>query len=164
MPTGRITTVGGLTSQTIQPPYLPGPNPGTRGASLGVDTVHTLGGTAIVDPEQNSFTHPYGALEASRNYSRLNPSIAKAYFIAPTNQGQRAGKASRQSLMYDPRNSPSRSQFMQGYTPPLQVFASSNTWQIAGATSKGTRAKQPSLKFVSPFGRNPIPVRMPWDL
>jgi hypothetical protein len=92
------------------------------------------------------------------------PEVAKANFLAPSNQGHRAALDSRQSMMYDPRNNPSRSQMSEGYTQPIQQFAASNTWQIAGQTSVGQRAKQPSTKFVSPFSSLPIPTRMPWDL
>jgi hypothetical protein len=98
-------------------------------------------------------------------YVGINPSIAKAYLIAPTNQGQRGGIAARQSMMYDPRNSPARSQMSEGYTDPAQVFRASNTWQTpSGLSSKGERERQPSTKAVSPFARVPIPTRMPWDL
>src|SRR4051812_24625216 len=48
-------------------------------------------------------------------YAAINPEIAKSYIINPTNQGQRAGIASRQVMMNDPRNSPSRSQKSEGY-------------------------------------------------
>lgn len=102
---------------------------------------------------------------SSISYIPINEEIAKSYVIHPTNQGQRGGIASRQSMMYDPRNSPSRSQFSEGYTNPVQVFASQNSWQTpTGLSSKGQRQRQPSTKTVSPFSRLPIPTRMPWDL
>ena len=99
-------------------------------------------------------------------YIAINPEIWKSYVAAPTNQGQRAAIAARQSMMYDPRNSPSRSQFSQGYTAPIQSFKSNNTWQTPTGSepSGGLRQRQPSLKAVSPFVSAPIPTRMPWDL
>lgn len=98
-------------------------------------------------------------------YIPLNPEIAKSYVISPTNQGQRAAIASRQSMMYDPRNSPARDQKSEGYTTPVQEFVSVNEWQTpSGLSSKGERTRQPSTKAVSPFARVPIPTRMPWDL
>ncbi len=102
----------------------------------------------------------------SQDYIGTNAEIAKAYVIAPTNQGQRGGVAARMSMMYDPRNSPSRSQFMNGYTDPIQVFASRQPWVGAeGAQVKsGRRLKQPNSKAVSAFSSAPIPTRMPWDL
>jgi hypothetical protein len=159
MPTGRITIPGGISGHSIQVPNLPGPTPGTKG---GTGVAHTGGtGAKVAQPPMQI---DYGALGSAIFYGGFVPEIAKANFIAPSNQGHRAAIDSRQSLMYDPRNSPSRSQFSEGYTQAIQVFAASNTWQIAGETSKGTRAKQPSTKFVSPFASLPIPVRMPWDL
>ena len=102
----------------------------------------------------------------SQDYINDNIEIAKAYVISPTNQGQRGGVAARMSMMYDPLNSPSRSQKMQGYTNPVQVFASTNPWTGAegGQVKSGKRQKQPSTKTVSPFSNLPIPTRMPWDL
>lgn len=104
-------------------------------------------------------------ISSSIAYIPMNPEIAKSYVIHPTNQGQRGAIASRQSMMYDPRNSPSRSQKSEGYTDPAQIFASSNTWQTpSGLSSKGERLSQPSTKVVSPFSNLPIATRMPWDL
>jgi len=104
-------------------------------------------------------------IASSVAYIPLNPEIAKSYVIAPTNQGQRGGIAARQSMMYDPRNTPSRSQKQEGYTEPVQVFASQNSWQTPiGLSSKGERERQPSTKLVSPFSNLPIATRMPWDL
>lgn len=112
--------------------------------------------------EQLAASHTY---VPSTAYIGTNVEIAKSYVIHPTNQGQRAAIASRQSMMYDPRNSPSRSQFSQGYTDPAQEFASANTWNSpAGLSSRGQRMRQPNLKAVSPFSRLPIPTRMPWDV
>lgn len=160
MTVGRLTVLGGLSSESIQVPFLPGSPTLTRGASISAG-----GGTGAKVP-QPPFTQPYGALEATQIYSRLSVEVAKANFIAPSNQGHRAAMASRRSMMYDPRNSPDRSQFQEGYTAPIQQFASSNTYNTPnGATvQSGNRARQPSTKFVSPFSYLPIPTRMPWDL
>jgi hypothetical protein len=100
-----------------------------------------------------------------RTYMGMNPQIAKGYVINPTDQGQRAAMSQRASMMYDPRNSPSRSQFSEGYTAPIQRFAVSNTWNTpSGLSGKADRARQPSTKLVSPYSSLPIPTRMPWDL
>ncbi len=105
------------------------------------------------------------AIGVPNYYIPINAEIAKSYVIPPTNQGQIAAIAQRRSMMYDPRNSPSRSQFSQGYTDPLQYFSAGNTWnQDSGLSSKGQRLRQPSTKAVSPFANLPIPTRMPWDL
>lgn len=160
MPTGRITFPGGLSGHTIHAPNLPGPTPGVK---TGTGVSHTGGVAAKV--AQPPMQIDYGALGSAIFYGSFVPEVAKANFIAPSNQGHRAAIDNRQSLMYDPRNSPSRSQFSEGYTEAIQQFASTNTWNTpTGTTSKGTRAKQPSTKFVSPFASLPIPVRMPWDL
>jgi hypothetical protein len=105
------------------------------------------------------------AMGVPNYYIPINPSIWKSYVAVPTNQGQRGGIAARQSMMFDPRNSPSRSQFVQAYTDPVQSFAAGNTWQTpSGLSSKGNRGNQPSIRKVSPFSTVPIPTRMPWDL
>lgn len=159
MPTGRITFPGGLSAPSIQVPQIPG-NP--RGVKDGANSSSHAGAMA---PTPGPVIYiDYGALGSAAFYGRMVPEVAKANFLAPSNQGHRAAIDSRQSMMFDPRNSPSRSQFSEGYTDAIQVFAASNTWQIAGATSKGVRARQPSTKFVSPFSSLPIPTRMPWDL
>ena len=157
MPTGRITFPGGLSAPAIQVPFLPGSPNGVRGASI------SRGGGILAPIPQPVVTQGYGT-GFTRFYAGFVPEIAKANYIAPTTQGQRALDNSDFSRMAQPRNNPSRSQFVEGYTSAIQVFAASNTWQIAGATSVGTRAKQPSTKFVSPFSNLPIPVAMPWDL
>lgn len=102
----------------------------------------------------------------SQQFIGMNPEIAKSYVIHPTNQGQVAAVAQRQSMMYDPRNNPSRSQFQEGYTQPIQQFAAPQSYVGAeGAqVQSGMVIKQPSSKAVSPFSRLPIPTRMPWDL
>ncbi len=122
----------------------------------------TLGHASLPYEDRVLATH---GQTPSINYIGVNPEIAKSYVINPTNQGQRAAIASRQSMMYDPRDNPSRSQMSQGYTDPAQEFVATNTWQTpSGLSSKGERQRQPSTKEVSPFGRVPIPTRMPWDL
>jgi hypothetical protein len=159
MPTGRLTFPGGLSGHTIQVPTLPANIPGVRGNDI------SMGGGVAAKVAQPSIVPMYGALDSAAFYSSFVPEVAKANFIAPSNQGHRAALDSRQSMMYDPRNSPSRSQFSEGYTQAIQVFAASNTWQLTGPVdSPGTRAKQPNQKFVSPFSSLPIPTRMPWDL
>jgi hypothetical protein len=161
MPTGRITFPGGISPNSIQVPYLPQQIGGIKTGSGG----SRAGGGGNVQPAEPPVQQPYGTLGSAEFYGTFVPEIAKANFIAPSNQGHRAAIDSRQSMMYNPRNSPSRSQFSEGYTQAIQVFAASNTWQLAGPTdSPGTRAKQPNQKFVSPFSSLPIPVRMPWDL
>lgn len=157
MPTGRITFPGGLSAPSIQVPFLGGTSRGVRGATIseggGVNAV-TPGPTVVID---------YGARQ-TEFYAGIVPEVAKANFITPSNQGRVLQGAYNATRMDTPRNNPSRSQFLQGYTQAIQVFAASNTWQIAGATSVGRRAKQPNSKFVSPFSSLPIPVAMPWDL
>lgn len=160
MPTGRIMFPGGLSGHDINSPYIPPQTPGIRDGT-GSDKT----GSPNYKAASPSVVIQYGALESASFYASFVPEVAKANFIAPSNQGHRGALNSRQSLMFDPRNSPSRSQFSEGYTAPIQVFAASNTWQLAGPVdSPGTRAKQPNQKFVSPFSSLPIPVKMPWDL
>ena len=157
MPTGRITFPGGLSAPSIHVPNLFGPDRGVRGASIsagGISGAVTPGPNVVID---------YGA-QQSKFYAGFVPEVAKANYLAPSNQGRKLQDNYNFSRMAQPRNNPSRSQFLQGYTQAIQVFAASNTWQIAGQTSVGTRAKQPSSKFVSPFSSLPIPTAMPWDL
>lgn len=99
-------------------------------------------------------------------YVPLNIEIAKSYVIHPTNQGQRGGIAARQVMMNDPRNSPSRSQFNEGYTIPIQQYGAQITWETPSAqNTAGKLPTQPSMKLASPFtSAAPIPTRMPWDL
>ncbi len=79
-------------------------------------------------------------------------------------QGQRLHNSQYQTMFYQPRNNPARMQISEGYTFPMQVFASSNTWDTPQAqTAVGNPAHQPSTKLASPF-HMPIPTRMPWDL
>lgn len=117
-------------------------------------------------PDQSQEWQAVVAAHSNPYYIGINPEIAKSYVIEPTAQGQRGAMQQRQSMMFDPRNSPSRSQFQQGYTEPIQQFAASNTWQIAaGSDSVSKPARQPSLKQVSPFTSSaPISTKMPWDL
>lgn len=92
--------------------------------------------------------------------ARINPLINRALY-GPFNQAFRASQAQRAVMFNDPRNSPSRSQFSEGYTSPFQYFAASNTWQTpAGQSSRGRRASQPSIKFAGP--RVLIQTAMPW--
>ena len=107
---------------------------------------------------QQGFSYPF--------YTQgMDPSIWKANFDV-TAQGRRASNAARSAMLIDPRDNPSRSQFVEGYTRPMQLFASANTWQIpVGKESSGNRLRQPSLKVVSPFSASaPIVTKMPWDL
>lgn len=95
------------------------------------------------------------------DYSRINDLIWRAQHQFPVNAAARAARAQRQVMFNDPRNSPSRSQFSEGYTSPFQYFAASNTWQTpAGQQSRGRRATQPSVKFAGP--RFLIPTEVPW--
>lgn len=103
-------------------------------------------------------------------YAGLNSLIDRALNQFPINAAYRASVAQRQiaqtpandgQMSNGARNSPSRSQYSEGYTPPFQYFASSNTWQTpAGRESRGRRAVQPSTKFASP--RASIPTQVPW--
>lgn len=158
MPTGRITFPGGVSSPITHPPQLPGPRRGVRGRSISVGSSGIR--TPITTP---TVTFDYGA-KRTAFYAGFVPEVYKANYLHPTNQGYKALQASNYSRMASPRNTPARSLYAEGYTDAIQLFAASNTWQIAGATSVGTRAKQPSTKFVSPFSNNPIPVSMPWDI
>lgn len=99
-------------------------------------------------------------------YGQINLSIAKSYTIHPTNQGQRGGIAARQVMMNEPRNSPSRSQFNEGYTIPVQQFGAQLTWDTpSGQHTAGKHLTQPSTKLASPFATAvPMRTRMPWDL
>ena len=157
MPTGRINFPGGISAPSIHNPFLGGATRGVRGASIS-----SGGPVNAVTPGPN-VTIDYGA-EQTKFYAGIVPEVAKANYLAPSNQGRKLQDNYNFSRMVQPRNNPSRSQFLQGYTQAIQEFAASNTWQIAGQTSVGTRAKQPSTKFVSPFSNLPIPVAMPWDL
>ena len=100
-------------------------------------------------------------LDLMRSQAKLNEKIANALYHFPVNQAFRASVAQRQVMFNDPRNTPSRSQFSEGYTSPFQYFAASNTWQTpSGQNSKGRRASQPSIKFAGP--RYLIPTTVPW--
>lgn len=159
MPTGRITFPGGLSAPSLPVPTIPG-NP--RGVKDGANSSGPAG-VKSVTPGPVIYID-YGA-EQTAFYGRIVPEVAKANYVYPSNQGRMAQASFVRAMTPASANhSPSRSQFSEGYTDAIQVFAASNTWQIAGETSKGTRAKQPSTKFVSPFSTLPIPTRMPWDL
>ena len=160
MPTGRITFPGGLSAPSIHVRQIPSLTPGVRGSANsrgpgGINAV-TPGPTVVID---------YGA-EQTKFYSGFVPEILKANYLNPSNQGFRGRTAYNATWMDTPRNSPSRSQFVQGYTQAIQAFAASNTWNTPNGSSvtSGKRASQPSTKFVSPFSSLPIPTAMPWDL
>lgn len=161
MPTGRLTYAGGLTSPAIQTPTLSSRGiQGTRGN----DFAGIAGGVGAIQAQPIIYPD-YGSLGQAAFYGAFVPEVAKANFVAPSNQGHRAALSSRQAMMFGPRNTPSRSLYAEHYTRPIQVFAASNTWQLTGPVdSPGSRAKQPNSKFVSPFSTLPIPARMPWDL
>lgn len=97
------------------------------------------------------------------DYSGLNPAYYKFEHYLPASQPRRLANAQRRLLFTPPANNPSRSQFSQGYTDPIQFFAANNTWQLPqGQTSTGRVPRQPSLRFVSP-GNMAIPTRMPFQ-
>ena len=162
MPISRIIHPTGLTGQPVQVPDLPS---GIPGIITGTGVQGGPAGISGLAPAQPAQAPSYGMIMPF--YAGFVPEVAKANNINPSNQGQRALRdSSKWSFMAMPRNSPSRSQFSQGYTQPLQVFAASNTWQLAGPSdvNNGVRPKQPNQKYVSPFSTLPIPTRMPWDL
>ena len=157
---GRITFPGGLSAPSIHVPFIPANPAGVRDGSNssgsgGVKAV-TPGPTVVID---------YGA-EQTKFYAGFVPEVAKANYLAPSNQGFRGRVAYNATWMDTPRNTPSRSQFLEGYTQAIQAFAASNTWNTPNGSSvvSGKRASQPSTKFVSPFSSLPIPTSMPWDL
>lgn len=160
MPTGKMIFAGGLSPLPINAPYIPG-NP--RGVRDGANSAGTAGGNA--PQAAPGVMMDYGT-EHLVYYAGIVPEIAKANFVAPSNQGRQMQNQFL-AAMTPPQgsNQPSRSQFSEGYTAAIQVFAASNTYQLGGPQDLvGTRATQPSTKFVSPFSSLPIPVRMPWDL
>lgn len=158
MPTGKITFPGGLSHQAIQVPKLPGSSRGVKGSQI------STGGGVNAPYAQPTLIPSYGT-GLTDYYAGIVPEIAKANYFVPSNQGHRALKASEFSRMADVHNSPSRSQMMEGYTEAIQQFNATNTYNTPnGQTSVGTRARQPSTKFVSPFSNLPIPTSMPWDL
>lgn len=153
----------GPSSHLIQVPFIPGAPAGT--ANDGSNSQLSAGGNAKDPVPQPEKVVDYGTGAYYRGFYGL-PEIAKANNIAPSNQGHRAlGEMLAAYMPMAPDQAPARSQKAEGYTAPIQVFASSNTFQIAGQTSVGVRQTQPRTnKFVSPFSSMPIPVRMPWDL
>jgi hypothetical protein len=147
------------------------PNPNERMLQDGAELISRP--QEPTSTEQRPFQYPMPNADASMAafgipvyYGALNLSIAKSYTIHPTNQGQRGGIASRQAMMFDPRNSPSRSQFNEGYTVPIQQYGATLLWDTpSGQHTAGKRQVQPSTKLASPFSTNvPIKTRMPWDL
>lgn len=160
--TGRVISPGGLSGPAVSTPALPAGIPGVRGNEIHVG----FGGGSFADYHQPDVYLEYGTGQEAF-YASFTPAIAKANFLNPSNQGRRA--LSTVMAGYTPnvvQQSPARSQKQEGYTQAIQYFAASNTWQLAGPTdSPGSRAKQPSTKFVSPFSTaGNIPTRMPWDL
>jgi len=98
-------------------------------------------------------------------YERINNEVGKSRTVFPTSQAQRAAVASRNSMFIQPRNAPSASQRVEGFTRPMQTFTSTNTWQTPmGQNSKGMRASQPSYTWPDLSARNQIRTRMPWDV
>lgn len=98
------------------------------------------------------------------DYTKINSLINRAKNQFPINQARRASDAQRQVMFNDPRNSPSRSQFLQAYTWPLQNFAASNTYQTpAGLESRPKRPSQPSIVHPGP-GSNTIQTGLPWQV
>lgn len=160
----RVIFPGGLTHQPIQTPNLPDQIPGIK---TGTGVQGNYGTTGQV--AQPVSIPSYGAYAAMQQgfYAGFVPEIAKANLINPSNQGHRALADIKSGYFGVIGNAkPSRSQFSEGYTQPIQVFAASNTWQLAGPNdnNNGVRPKQPNQKYVSPFSSLPIPTRMPWDL
>lgn len=162
MPIGRITIPGGVSSPQITAPRIPGSPAGVRGSTISQGSAQKVHNA---NPQPTVY-QPYGQPDLTRFYAGFVPEIAKANYLNPSNQGRRA--LNNQVDAYTPEwaaKAPARMQKSEGYTDAIQVFAASNTWQLAGPVdSPGTRAKQPSQKFVSPFSSLPIPVKMPWDL
>lgn len=163
----RLIFPGGLTGQPVPTPNIPDPIPGIK---TGTGSDYQDRGPSGTQPAQPTSIPSYGigfATDGMQFYAAFVPEVAKANNINPSNQGQNALDTLKAG--YFPGlgvAKPSRSQFSEGYTIPLQVFAASNTWQLAGPNdvNNGVRAKQPNQKYVSPFSSLPIPTRMPWDL
>ena len=95
------------------------------------------------------------------DYTETNELLYRAKY-GPFNAAARASAAQKRVAFFDPRNSPSRMQFCQGYTQPYQVFAASNTWQTpTGQDSVARRAYQPSAKLPG-LGSTTVPVLPPF--
>ena len=158
MPTGRITFPGGVSAPSIHVPIIPG---NARGVKDGANSSYDAGGRGV-NPQPN--IDPGYGTGLNAFYATFVPEIAKANFVNPSNQGRLAEENIRSGYMPAKGvNTPSRSQFSEGYTAAIQVFSAPDL-RAAGGTSTGKRASQPSTKFVSPFSSLPIPTRMPWDL
>src|SRR5450759_3804736 len=112
MPTGRITFPGGLSAPSLAVPNLFGAKRGVRGAHISAG-----GGVNAVTPGPN-VTIDYGA-QQSQFYAGFIPEVAKANYLAPSNQGRQLLDASLSSYYGYGANSPSRSQFLQGYTQAI---------------------------------------------
>ena len=149
-------------SHLVQVPFIPG---SPRGVQDGNNSADSAGGNAKNPIPQPEKVVDYGT-DAYGYYANMLPEIAKANNLNPSNQGHLAlGQMMAAYMPKQPDQAPARSQKVEGYTDAIQVFASSNTYQIAGQTSVGVRQSQPRTnKFVSPFSYMPIPTRMPWDL
>ena len=97
------------------------------------------------------------------DYSGMNVAYTKFEHYLPASQPRILANAQRRLMITPPSNNPSRSQFSQGYTDPIQMFAASNSWQQpAGQMVAGKVPKQPSLSFASP-GNMTIPTQMPFQ-
>lgn len=97
------------------------------------------------------------------DYSGLNPAFYKFNHYGPAAQPRILANAQRLMMLTPVSNNPSRSQFQQGYTDPIQMFAASNSWQSpSGQMSVGSVPMQPSLRFASPQSLK-FPTKMPWQ-
>ena len=98
------------------------------------------------------------------DYSGMNTVYFKTEHYFPAQQPRKLAVAQRRIMMTPPSNNPSRSQFSQGYTDPIQMFAASNSWQSpSGQKATATRKmSQPSLQFAGP-GNMTIPTAMPFQ-
>lgn len=154
----------GPSSHVIQVPFIPGSPAGT--ANDGSNSQLSAGANAKEPIPQPEKVVNYGTQDYYGLYSKASVEAVKAQSLNPSNQGHLAlGQMLAAWMPLAPDQAPARSQKVEGYTAPIQLFASSNTFQIAGQTSVGVRQTQPRTnKFVSPFSSMPIPTRMPWDL
>jgi hypothetical protein len=153
---------GGLSAIPLGVPNLPGSPPGVRGSR---GTPYTGGGGGNGPSPMPIAVLDYGTSRYAA-YGVIVPEIAKAERVAPSDQGRRLlAKQFSNYFPEAPNRAPATTQTLRRYTQPLQVFQTSNTYQnTSPAEGTGNRARQPSVKFVSPFGRLPISTQMPWDL
>lgn len=98
------------------------------------------------------------------DYSGMgNVGYIKFEHYLPASQPRILANAQRKTMFTPVSNNPSRSQFSQGYTDPIQMFAASNSWQApAGQMVAGEVPRQPSLQFASP-GNLSIPTKMDYQ-